>query len=454
MAHNTRTRADWITGAIPTEAEFDDLDQKTFTAINGDAGGTWAPAAAIIIGGLGVRMDAILQMNAPIAMGGPAGAGRVIENILTLADGDVVFPGFGSYGFVGRITAAVTGTRTCTLQNTTAITGDTVTFYCEVGFAGSVIVRDDALTPMYRLGFSTIDDGTWATFIYLGGWRIWKQGTAKVHTQDFTASGNFTVPADVRLVFLEGCGGGGGGGAAGTAAAGIFARRGGGGGAGAHYVWTSLDTTPGEVIPITIGAGGLGGDLGSLGRNGEFGGNTIAVGTGGTRTMKSGGGGRFYSEAAAFTAATSEGGGPSPGQNPSGTTDSVNWESTISTNAGGCGGIGGDPLRGNGKYGGDSPLAAGGIRGTLGIADAGYHGGGGGGGGGAGAFGAGGNGGNGGNGSSAGVGLIGGVGGATAPNTGAGGGGAGASGSGLTGSVGGNFGGAGAKGFLRVMWVK
>lgn len=57
MAHNVLTRANLAAwGATPavSAAEFWSLDSQVFASINGDAGGTWAPAAAIVIGGLGI----------------------------------------------------------------------------------------------------------------------------------------------------------------------------------------------------------------------------------------------------------------------------------------------------------------------------------------------------------------------------------------------------------------
>jgi hypothetical protein len=59
MAHFTRTRANlaaWATGTTVQNTEYDDLDEKTFKAINGDDGGTWAPSAVITIGGSGLTM--------------------------------------------------------------------------------------------------------------------------------------------------------------------------------------------------------------------------------------------------------------------------------------------------------------------------------------------------------------------------------------------------------------
>lgn len=57
MAHNTLVRADaaaWLTVVYNTE--LFQLDTYCFESINGDQGGTWAPAAAIIIGGSGIQV--------------------------------------------------------------------------------------------------------------------------------------------------------------------------------------------------------------------------------------------------------------------------------------------------------------------------------------------------------------------------------------------------------------
>lgn len=58
MAHNTRIRTagNWTTNSTVLQAEFEALDQAQFEAINGDDGGTWAPSAAIIIGGSGLQV--------------------------------------------------------------------------------------------------------------------------------------------------------------------------------------------------------------------------------------------------------------------------------------------------------------------------------------------------------------------------------------------------------------
>ena len=59
MAHGTRIRPDvaaWAVGTVVDPAEFDALDEGQFVGINGDDGGTWAPSAAIIVGGSGLEL--------------------------------------------------------------------------------------------------------------------------------------------------------------------------------------------------------------------------------------------------------------------------------------------------------------------------------------------------------------------------------------------------------------
>lgn len=58
MAHNARVRAPgtWATLTSVSPSEFELFDGYTFSAINGDAGGTWAPADEIVIGGLGLSV--------------------------------------------------------------------------------------------------------------------------------------------------------------------------------------------------------------------------------------------------------------------------------------------------------------------------------------------------------------------------------------------------------------
>lgn len=69
MAHNALIRANlaaWATGTVVTPAEFWAFDQAQFASINGDDGGTWAPSAAIIIGGSGLNTTGDLDIDGDV----------------------------------------------------------------------------------------------------------------------------------------------------------------------------------------------------------------------------------------------------------------------------------------------------------------------------------------------------------------------------------------------------
>lgn len=99
----------------------------------------------------------------------------------------------------------------------------------------------------------------------------------------FKSGGTFTIPLGLSTASILVVGGGGGGGA-GTA--------GGGGGGGVIYN-SSYSVTPGQTIPITIGAGGIGKDYSVTNTGGTNGSNSIfdtliAVGGGGGGNRDSG----------------------------------------------------------------------------------------------------------------------------------------------------------------------
>jgi hypothetical protein len=93
------------------------------------------------------------------------------------------------------------------------------------------------------------------------------------------ASGNFTVPPGVDLINFAMTGGGAGGGGVANAAASAP------GGSTGVFLAGGMRVTPGQVIPFTNGAGGLGGAAGNnAGQNGgdtTFGGFTAKGGLGG-----------------------------------------------------------------------------------------------------------------------------------------------------------------------------
>lgn len=109
------------------------------------------------------------------------------------------------------------------------------------------------------------------------------------NVQLFTASGTFTVPRGVTLVYVSGCGGGGGGGA--SSDPGNYP---GGGGGGAACVRTPVTVTPSASVTVTIGAAGTAGNESAGGAGGATSfGSAISLpgGLGGEIATPSGAGG-------------------------------------------------------------------------------------------------------------------------------------------------------------------
>jgi hypothetical protein len=82
MAHNSRIRAPgtWASLTTVSPSEFELFDTYTFEAINGDDGGTWAPSAQIIIGGLG------LSVTGPCALGNLQNSTIALSHKITAAN--------------------------------------------------------------------------------------------------------------------------------------------------------------------------------------------------------------------------------------------------------------------------------------------------------------------------------------------------------------------------------
>jgi hypothetical protein len=103
--------------------------------------------------------------------------------------------------------------------------------------------------------------------------------------QYFTSTGSFTVPAGVFVLDVElwAAGGGGGGSTTGTT---------GTGGGGGGYARKRIVTTPGTVVPVTVGSGGAGGVSNGNGGNGgttSFGSFLSATGGAGGYSTTAGG---------------------------------------------------------------------------------------------------------------------------------------------------------------------
>ena len=161
---------------------------------------------------------------------------------------------------------------------------------------------------------------------------------------------NFTVPAGVYCIRVEAWGGGGAGGGATSQS-----RSTGGGGAGGTYTNQFVSVTPGQVIPVTVGAGGTGVSAGNgnPGGTSSFGALVTAVGGGGG-SVNSGSNPLNGAGAPAATGITHNGGA-------GGTGDATT--SNSGTSGGGGGGAG---ATGNG---GNASVGTAGVGGTGGGGD-------------------------------------------------------------------------------------
>lgn len=390
-----------------------------------------------------------------------ANEGRIFPTPATGANADTTYYADGGNLSI-RVTTAVTANRAYTLSNTGAVAGDQITIFSDSSFAYAISVKDNGGTTIFLLGNTSLCDGGWATFVYVGGaWRVQHGGQGSRFRQElFTADGTWTSPRGVTMAWLIGVGGGGGGGggAAGTNTVDAFGVGGSGGG-GALLGMIPVTVTAETGYAVVVGAGGTGGAAGY--NHGQPGSDTTFGSGGSTIYFKGAGGG--YASLTALTSATTlqitHGGGPA--QQPSNWTQnaimSAATEINYPTAVPGGGGFSGNGVDATNQAtdGARSTFGnyAGGARGARGTDSTTIRGGGGGGGGGAGPFGAGGAGGAGGNGNNAGAGGAGVAGTAAGANSGAGGGGGGAGGAGTSGGAG-AAGGAGGSGLLIVCWVK
>ncbi len=423
--------AGWGANEILTSTQMNLFDTKIITATDKTAAGDTVLGA--------------LQMST---------AGRIVPSLAVGANANTTYLVTGGNSEI-QVTSAVTATRIYTLSATGATTGDIISIYCDSTFVTyMVLIKDQAAATMYYLGNTYEADGQWASFVYIGGWRLLRSGqfpAARTWTLDYTANSSWICPFGVTSVMVSGCGGGGGGGvgADGTTATSTFNTGGGGGGA-AHYGQTLLTVAPGVTYNIVVGPGGAAGVAGTA----------SSFGTASFRGGGGGGAGVAVLNANSFTAA--RGGMDSIGNNNNRSIYLGDVGSYFNVLMAPCmGGIGVTAENGSGGgYGANaavSPTGAtgtGGPGGAINVAAGLYQHGGGAGGGAAGPFGVGGAGGAGGTPNAGGSGNVGVPGTAGAANTGAGGGGGGGGGYGSAAGGTGGAGGAGGSGRISITWVK
>lgn len=157
--------------------------------------------------------------------------------------------------------------------------------------------------------------------------------------QVFTSSGNFVVPNGVTTVRVELTGGGGSGGY-------HASMPGGGGGAGGRAIAIVSGLTPGQVIPVTVGAGGV--SPTSPGNGGQ--GGTSIFGN-----LQATGG--YGGNGGTTTGIIANAGGPG-GQATGGTLNITGSEGTDSIVVAYRGGDGGGPGNGRGSTGPNAGIGA------------------------------------------------------------------------------------------------
>jgi hypothetical protein len=210
-------------------------------------------------------------------------AGNSTGNALAVASG-----GTGAENASGARTNLGLGTISTQDSDAVSITGGSVTGITDLAVAdgGTGTSEIEANAVVLGNGTSAIqtvapgDDGN----ILTSDGTTWTSGPAPstiASIQAFTASGTFTVPANVTKIKVIVTGGGGGG----STTPGAYAANGGGAGGTAIKVISGL--TPGATIAVTVGGGG---GANSAGGQSKFG--TYCTGNGGAGGSSSAGNGQ------------------------------------------------------------------------------------------------------------------------------------------------------------------
>lgn len=224
-------------------------------------------------------------------------------------------PGAGQWFIATLVDAATNLLRE--IVKVTAISGDTVTMVrAQEGTTALSWLAGDSFSML-------LTAGSLNQFLQQSSVTV----PTSVREAQFTSTASFTVPTQINTLYYDIVAGGGGGGscsAAGNAA-------GGGGGGGAALIGQYFATNPGDVLTITIGAGGAGAS--GSGAAGSGGTSSIVDTTTSTTiaSLQGGGGGGNGTSTAATTAGVAGGAGGSNGRQG-------HYASAASLSVGGSGG--------------------------------------------------------------------------------------------------------------------
>jgi hypothetical protein len=236
------------------------------------------------------------------------------------------------------------------LEFTYSWTKNGTNIYNPFGYVG--IGTDNPSVPLEIFSYNGYINSSGISSIYALAVE-YTQGTSGANSYTTAGTYSFTVPSGITSISVVAVGGGGGGSSSTTSASGI---SGGGGGGGALHHHT-ISVTPGEILTIGVGAGGLGGTAHKT-NNAQAGGESY-VKRGSTYLIRAGGGAKGVYNSTTTSAAgglsyfsTLGGGGGNGGGGGRGLSNGA------SGGGGGAGGYSGNGGNG-GRYNGASTATAG-----------------------------------------------------------------------------------------------
>lgn len=133
------------------------------------------------------------------------GAGRIVDNVSSGPDADTTFL-VDAANRVVEVTT-LTADRIYSLSATGAVTGDQLTFYCDPAVTRTVTIKDQAAVTLWLLGNRVTSYGNWVTFIYVGGWQLFRYSKKRLR-RTYTADDTLVVPGNVFAMEITGVGGG------------------------------------------------------------------------------------------------------------------------------------------------------------------------------------------------------------------------------------------------------
>lgn len=188
MAHFTKTRVGgWISLSTLLSTEMADIDNKTFAAVNGDAGGTWAPSGTggIVIGGNGLTLATSVVFGASSTTVFTSGAS--VAGTINPAS-QLVFTGTNGVAFSSSLLEMIGGSalRLDTGSSISALAGSNINVF------GTHTIEGTGFLNVLSGGFLSLQSGSFISML----------GTAAMSFAA-TATLTFTAGATVAGAFTR-----------------------------------------------------------------------------------------------------------------------------------------------------------------------------------------------------------------------------------------------------------